>query len=133
MENMEHYFSCVKNNIPSLAFFCAGNRKEGHTTHRRGLLSVRLRSWLPTPTIFTAMHFTLSRDLLVCRASSTHQNSLSIFLIFLICRSRNITGTCPASTNGRPASASQLHQPPASAAFCRLWSRGLSISPYDAI
>ena len=29
--------------------------------------------------------------------------------------------------------ASQLHQPPASAAFCRLWSRGLSISPYDAI
>ena len=50
----------------------------------------------------------LSKDLLVCRASSSHQNSPSIFLI---CRSRNITGTCPASTNGRPASCTN-HRPP---------------------
>ena len=50
----------------------------------------------------------LSKDLLVCGASSSHQNSPSIFLI---CRSRNITGTCTASTNGRPASCTN-HRPP---------------------
>ena len=69
----------------------------------------------------------LSKDLLVCRASSSHQNSPSIFLI---CRSRNITGTCPASTNGRPASASQAA--PTTGLRCFLqtlvsWSLNLSL------
>ena len=64
-----------------------------------------LRYWLPHP---QPPCISLSKDLLVCRASSSHQNSPSIILI---CRSRNITGTCPASTNGRPASCTN-HRPP---------------------
>ena len=62
----------------------------------------------PSPPTTEPPCISLSKDLLVCRASSSHQNSPSIILI---CRSRNITGTCPASTNGRPASCTN-HRPP---------------------
>ena len=69
----------------------------------------------------------LSKDLLVCEASSSHQNSPSIILI---CRSRNITGTCPASTNamgGQPAA-------PTTGLRCFLQTLvSWSLSPYDAI
>ena len=72
---MEHYFSCVKNNIPSLAFFCANkvtldlyskSREQERRTYNSQTRAAQCsfnnpRSWLPTPTIFTAMHFTEQR------------------------------------------------------------------------